>query len=379
MHIRLISACALSGTIALGGWLSTPSVQAQGGAAAPAAKPAAPAKRPLARTPDGHPDIQGTYDVATITPIERPEEFGNRATLTADEATALEQGEAEWKASTLEADKGDRTAPPVGGETDKPKTYLATVLRRGGGVVGGYNTFWLAGGEQVVRIDGQYRTSIVVDPPNGRIPPLKPIAVERQKARLQIRVDPSASESTAAAGPPSAFDNPEARPLGERCILGFGNTSGPPTLPNYFYNNLKQIVQTKDTILIHVEMVHDARIIRMNSTHLPKTVRKWMGDSIGRWEGETLVVDTTNFTDKTVFQGSGENLHVVERFTPQSDGGLLYQFTVSDPDTWDRSWKGEYVWRASNEQIYEYACHEGNHGLVNVLRGARYEDSQKKK
>ncbi len=323
------------------------------------------------------PTFRGPYDVATITQLERPEEFGNRATLTAEEAKLLEEGEAEWRASTLEPDSGTRTAPPVGGETDTPKTYLAALLRRGGGVVGGYNTFWLAGGDQVARIDGQYRTSIVVDPPNGRIPPMKASAIEKQKKRLESRVDPSASESAATAGPASAFDNPEARPLGERCLLGFGNTSGPPTLPNYFYNNLKQIVQTKDTILIHVEMVHDARIIRMNSTHLPSTVRKWMGDSIGRWEGDTLVVDTTNFTDKTLFQGSGENLHVVERFTPTSEG-LHYQFTVSDPDTWDRSWKGEYIWRATDEQIYEYACHEGNHALTNVLRGARYTEQQKK-
>jgi hypothetical protein len=159
--------------------------------------------------------------------------------------------------------------------------------------------------------------------------------------------------------------------IAERCILGFGSTSGPPTLPNYFYNNLKQIVQTPDTIVILNEMVHDARIIRMNAEHLPPTIRRWMGDSVGRWEGDTLVVDTTNFTSKTQFQGASENLHVIERFKRVDASTLLYQFTVEDPTTWDRPWTGEYPWVATSEPLYEYACHEGNYSLEGILRGAR--------
>ena len=159
-------------------------------------------------------------------------------------------------------------------------------------------------------------------------------------------------------------------------MLGFGSTSGPPTLPNYFYNNLKQIVQTPTTVMILVEMVHDVRIIRMNAEHLPPTVRKWMGDSVGHWEGDTLVVDTTNFTNKTQFQGSSEQLHVVERFTRVNANTLLYRFTVDDPQTWDKPWGGEYPWNATDEHIYEYACHEGNYALGDMLRGARAQEKE---
>jgi hypothetical protein len=139
---------------------------------------------------------------------------------------------------------------------------------------------------------------------------------------------------------------------------------------------MKQIVQTKDTILILNEMVHDARVIRMNAQHLPPTIRRWMGDSIGHWEGDTLVVDTTNFTSKTRFQGSGENLHVVERFTRVDPKIVLYRFTVDDPDTWDRAWTGEYPWNATSENLYEYACHEGNYSLGGMLRGARQREAE---
>jgi hypothetical protein len=153
--------------------------------------------------------------------------------------------------------------------------------------------------------------------------------------------------------------------------MGFSSTAGPPALPNYFYNNLKQIVQTRDTILILNEMIHDARVVRIGGTHLPASIRKWMGDSVGRWEGDTLVVDTTNFTGKTQYEGSSDQLHVVERFTRVDEKTLLYRFTVEDPTTWDRSFTGEYPWVATDERIYEYACHEGNHAIENILRGAR--------
>jgi len=166
----------------------------------------------------------------------------------------------------------------------------------------------------------------------------------------------------------------ELRPLGERCILGFGSTSGPPTLPNYFYNNYKQIVQTPDHVMILVEMVHDVRIIPLNKPHAPAAVRKWMGDSVGRWDGDTLVVETTNFTNKTRFRGSSENVKVTERFTRTDDGTILYRFTVDDPSTWVTPWTGEYPWVATTERIYEYACHEGNYALQNILRGARAQE-----
>ena len=171
--------------------------------------------------------------------------------------------------------------------------------------------------------------------------------------------------------PAGSYDDPERRPLGERCLLGFGSTSGPPALPDYFYNNLHQIVQTPDSVMILTEMVHDARIVRMNAQHLPKTIRQWMGDSVGHWEGDTLVVDTTNFTDKTRFRGSTENLHVVERFSRVDARTLLYRFTVEDPATWAQPWTGEYAWPATNQPIYEYACHEANYALGDILRGAR--------
>jgi hypothetical protein len=142
-------------------------------------------------------------------------------------------------------------------------------------------------------------------------------------------------------------------------------------LPTYFYNNLHQIVQTKDSVMILTEMVHDARIVRMNAAHLPKTVRKWLGDSVGRWEGDTLVVDTTNFTDQTRFRGATEDLHVVERFTRVDARTLLYRFTVEDPATWEKPWTAEYAWPATDQLMYEYACHEANYALGNILRGAR--------
>jgi hypothetical protein len=354
-------------------WLASGSLAAQN--AKPAAKAAAPARaaaKPWTapRMPDGKPDLQGFYDVATMTPVERPAGVKNLV-LTDEEAAAMEQYEAQRQVKNDAPIAGDRTAPPVGGDTTTPKTYLEFLERAGGGAVGGYNNFWLAGGTHVIRVDGKPRSSLVIDPPEGKLPPMKPEAQKRNAAfAAGGAVSPDANEG-AASGPPGAFDAPELRPLAERCLLGFGSTSGPPTLPNYFYNNMKQIVQTKDTILILNEMVHDARIIRMNAEHLPQNVRKWMGDSVGRWDGDTLVVDTTNFTNKTQFRGSGENLHVVERFTRTGPHALLYRFTVEDPTTWDRSWTAEYPWNVSDQNIYEYACHEGNYSLGGMLRGAR--------
>jgi hypothetical protein len=368
--LAFIGCLGLAATLAL----TQAPVDAQTQKPATPANTAAPAKAAIPRLADGHPDFQGFYDVATMTPVDRPRGVKNLV-LTEQEAAAMEKYEAQRQVKNDAPLAGDRSAPPVGGESTAPKTYLEFLEAAGGGVVGGYNNFWLAGGNHVIRVDGQPRSSLIIDPPDGQVPSMKPEAQKRNAAFLAGAVAPDAGEA-ATTGPPGAFDGPESRPLAERCLLGFLNTSGPPTLPNYFYNNMKQIVQTKDTILILVEMVHDARVIRMNAEHLPPTIRKWMGDSVGHWEGDTLVVDTTNFTNKTQFRGSGENLHVVERFTRTGPNTLLYRFTVDDPSTWDKSWTGEYPWNATKENLYEYACHEGNYSLPGMLRGARQKEAE---
>ena len=328
----------------------------------------------LPRTSDGHPDLQGTYDVATMTPVERPAGV-NSLVLSKEEAAALETYEQQRQVKNDAPLSADRGAPPVGGESTTPKSYLEILEKFGGGAVGGYNNFWLAGGTQMITVDGQKRSSLVVDPPDGKVPPMKPEARKRNAAFLAGAVSPDASEG-GSAGPAGAFDGPELRPLAERCLLGFGSTSGPPALPNYFYNNLKEIVQTPSSVMILNEMVHDARVIRIGGQHLPSNIRKWMGDSVGHWEGDTLVVDTTNFTGKTQFHGSTDQLNVVERIKRVDAHTLLYRFTVDDPLTWDRPWTGEYPWVATPEHLYEYACHEANYSLGNMLRGARQMEAE---
>jgi hypothetical protein len=321
------------------------------------------------RLPDGHPDLQGTYDLATMTPLERLP--GYPPSLTKERAEALQKAEAARKAKEDQPSRADRPAPPVGGDTSAPTSFFDALEKAGGGAVGGYNRFWLNQGTAFTVVDGQIRTSIVVDPPDGHVPPYNADARKRLAAARATPTSDARESQDPTAEPPGAFDNPEQRPLGERCLLGFGSTSGPPALPDYFYNELHQIVQTPDAIMILTEMVHDARIVRMNAQHLPPTIRRWMGDSVGHWEGDTLVVDTTNFNDKTRFRGSTEDLHVIERFTRVDDKTLLYRFTVEDPNTWDKPWTGEYTWPATDKPIYEYACHEGNYALTDILRGAR--------
>jgi len=313
------------------------------------------------RTADGHPDLQGLWNAATLTPLERPKEVGDRLTLSDAEAAAIAERERATIERRARASDPNRPAPAVGGESVEGRTPG----------VGGYNYFWIDRGNSAFMVDGQWRTSIIVDPPEGRIPPMLPEAVARNASVRYAR--PTADAPESVPGAPGAYDNVEQRPLAERCLLGFGSTSGPPTLPNYFYNNMKQIVQTPDYVMILIEMVHDARIIPLNRPHAPKEIRKWMGDSVGHWEGDTLVVDTTNFTDKTRFRGSSENLHVVERFRRVDEKTILYQFTVEDPTTWARPWSGEYPWVVADagDHLYEYACHEANYALGDILRGAR--------
>jgi len=314
--------------------------------------------------PVDHPDLQGTYDIATMTPLERA--AGTPLVMTKEETARLEGERAARVHRASLPSNGNRDAPPVGGDGS---TGAA-------GNVGGYNNFWVDNGTEYFSIDGQKRMSIVVDPPDGRIPKMLPQA--QQRVARVARPTSDASESDPGFECPTAYDDPERRPLGERCLLGFGSTSGPPALP-VLYNNFHQIVQTPDAVLILNEMVHDARVVRMNAEHLPAAIRKWMGDSVGRWDGDTLVVDTTNFTDKTRFLGSSDALHVVERFSRIDAHTLRYRFTIDDPHTWEQPWSGEEAWPATDQLLYEYDCHEGNYALGDILRGARLRETEKER
>jgi hypothetical protein len=319
--------------------------------------------------PDGKPDLQGVYDLATLTPVERPN--GLPAVLSDEQVAKLErQAQAAVDAGGRPID-GNRSAPPKGGDGSVGPA----------GNVGGYNSFWIDRGSRYTIVDGQKRSAIVIDPPDGRVPPVNQKGRERQAARVALaRLTSDVAESNdPGLEPAGAYDDPERRPLGERCLLGFGSTSGPPILPNYFYNNLHQIVQTADSLMILTEMVHDARVVRIGGRHVSPNIRRWLGDSVGRWEGDTLVVDTTNFTDKTRFRGSTDKLHVVEYFTRVDANTLKYRFTIEDPDTWDRPWTGEYTWPITQDHLYEYACHEANYAMGNILRGARQREAEVEK
>jgi hypothetical protein len=354
--------------------------QAQPGKKAPAPKAANAGKYHPPRMPDGHPDLSGTYDAATLTPLERMR--GTNLVMTKEEAAKEEAAEVSLKQEGDKSIEGNRAAPPKGGDGSPGPA----------GNVGGYNSGWLDPGSTFTVVNGEIRASLVVDPAEGRVPPL--VSGASKRAGASSYVLPSGvgllkvllttrrtSDATESGDPglektPGAYDDPESRPLAERCLLGFGSTSGPPILPNYFYNNLHQIVQTPDAIMILTEMVHDVRVVRMNAQHLPKNIRQWLGDSVGHWEDDTLVVDTTNFTDKTGFRGSTPDLHVIERFTRAGEHALLYRFTIDDPQTWTKPWTGEYSWPEANGPIYEYACHEGNYALRDILKGARQRDKE---
>ena len=335
----------------------------------------------IPRRADGRPDLSGTYDTATLTPLQRPARFGDRLTLTPEEAATIEadpfalraffniapSGSDERSGNfAAEASNANREAPPAGGDGSGGAA----------GNVGGYNTFWIDRGTGVFQIDSEWRTSIITDPANGRRPPLTPAARTAAAERAAF-FRPNTGTAWWLDGDldaPGPYDDPEIRPLAERCLLGFGSVGGPPMLP-VLYNNLKKIVQTDDHVLILVEMVHDARVVRMNQEHAPAEIRSWLGDSVGRWDGDTLVVDTTNFTDRPALGGGSSNLHVVERFTRIGPDALLYEFTVEDPTVWTAPWSGEYVWPASDNRVYEYACHEANYSFQGILGGARVLES----
>ena len=320
----------------------------------------------IPRLPNGKPDMSGTYDVATLTPLMRSGRFGDKAELTEKEAKEY----AEYWANNLakDAEKSDpnREAPEVGG-TD---IYVPEFAGAAGGV-GGYNAFYVDIGDNMYKIDGKYRTSIIVDPPNGRFPKTVPAAMERAKANAVYRHKNTGTawwrEKNLDVGP---YDDPELRDDAERCLMGFGSTAGPPALP-VMYNNMKRIVQTEDKVVIVNEMNHDARVVRMNSEHVDPEIRSWLGDSIGWWDGDVLVVETTNFNDSPALFSATRDLKVTERFRRDSKDRLIYSFTVEDPGTWSAPWSGEYPWPVADGKMYEYACHEGNYALGGILRGAR--------
>jgi hypothetical protein len=326
----------------------------------------------IPRTADGKPDLSGSYDVSTLTPLERPKEFGDNLYLTPERASEIVEEE-RLRVAAREANRGVVTeAPPVGGA---PPVGVGEEFREtsGAGNVGGYNNFWTDRGTDVFTVDGKFRTSIIVDPKDGRMPPPTEDAIERMSERRKLRRPNDGTAWWVDVEGPGPYDGPESLGIAERCILGF--TGAAPTFPS-LYNNFKRIVQTEDHVMILIEMVHDARIVRLNSEHAPPEMRSWLGDSIGWWESDTLVVDTTNFHPSAGVRGGGENTHVVERFTRQPDGNLLYRFTMEDDTMWTAPWTGEYVWRASDEKVYEYACHEGNYSMPSILKGARLLESE---
>ena len=321
----------------------------------------------IPRTEGGRPDLSGTYDAATLTPLSRPKEFGDNLELTAADASRIVEENRQRIADRSENRGPVEDAPPQGGA---PPIGIGEEFSEasGAGNVGGYNNFWVDPGEDVFSVDGKFRTSIIVDPKNGQMPPPTEAAIERLVKRRKLRRPNDGTAWWSDVEGPGPYDGPESLGISERCILGF--TGAAPTFPS-LYNNYKRVVQTEDHIVIVIEMVHDARVIRMNSEHPPASQRSWLGDSIGWWEGDTLIVDTTNFTERTQTRGGSPNTHITERITMQPDGNLLYNFTVDDPTSWVAPWTGEYVWRASDEMQFEYACHEGNYSMEGILKGAR--------
>jgi hypothetical protein len=309
------------------------------------------------RTSSGTPDLTGVYDTATLTPTQRPEWMGETEYLYPWFAKTLNWvfGAVEKWALADESDP-DREAPPSGGDGQNAG---------GAGGVGGYNLFYIDPGNSLGEINGVIPTSIIYDPPDGRYPATQP-GIE---ARMGTVYQSFAHENTGQAtwldhDGPGPFDGPE---------------SLAPTVPTIssLYNNYKRIVQTDTHVMILQEMVHDARIIRIDSDHTPDENRKWLGDSVGHWEGDVLVVETRGFREISGLPGADENLHVVERFSLMEDGNLYYDFTVTDETVWSAPWSGRYVWQSRpKDQVYEYACHEANYAMGNILRGARLLESE---
>ena len=277
-------------------------------------------------------DLEGVWAFATLTPLERPAEFEGKVFVSDAEASA-------WADQQLE--RGNRDRRDGGAAVDVGRAV---------------NDYWFERGTALAALDGKRMTSLIVDPLDGRVPPLTPQARDRAAAR-------------AADNREHPADGPENRSLQERC-LAFN--AGPPIQVGP-YNNFVKILQFGDRVVIFTEMIHDARIVWLDGRpHPPDTVKQWLGSSRGTWQGRTLVVDTRNFNGKAGFRGTGERLHLVERLTRVNANELLYEFTVDDPDTFTRPWTGRMPMTRTDAQIFEYACHEGNHALEDILRGARY-------
>ena len=301
------------------------------------------------RTPDGHPDLQGNWTNVTLTPFEREE--GRGRVFTREEVEAIER--------------------PGDGCPANPGTIACGRAAREGSTnearLSGqeYSEVYWDRGSRVAIVDGEYVTSLVTNPANGRRPPL----TSEGERRLQEYED--------FRDQFGLYDHPELRPLAERCIVSFGSSAGPPMIPNTAYNNNYTIVQTADYVMIKAEMVHDVRIIRLGEPdRLPAHVHPWFGDSWGRWEGDVLVVETTNINPTHRFQGIAPtaDLKVTERFTRVDEETFLYEFTIDDQTTYTQPWGGVIPYNRFNDQLYEYACHEGNYSLSSVLSGARYEE-----
>ena len=294
------------------------------------------------RLPNGQPDLQGVWSNKTLTPLTRDRALGDARQLTPEQVAAKEGAqaafvEAEYAPSDPNREAGAGAQGGNDGNTDD-----------------GYNEFWKEEGDRIQMINGEYRSSIIIEPANGQIPFIPDRSLRR---RLPEGL--------------SANDGPEGRPLAERCLLSFGNHSGPPMLP-VMYNNNYQIVQNDDYVMIMAEMNHDARIIKLNDEP-DLHMQKWMGDSVGRWEGDTLVVTTAGFHPQQTIFGASQNLTITERFTRTAESEILYAFTVDDPTVYTEAWTGELMFNArpADEKIFEYACHEGNYALPGVLAGAR--------
>jgi hypothetical protein len=295
----------------------------------------------------GQPDISGVWSNATTTPVERPRELADKLALTEEEAAEVQGGAESYRVA------GDFVTDQTSGAPSDRNTNL------------GYNRFWTDPGTQVMRVRGEPRSSLITTA-DGRVPP-------RREGAPPPPVDPR-SLSDEFGNDEGRNDHPEARGLPERCV--FMPTTAGPVLRPVLYNNNYRIVQGRDSVAIMVEMIHDVRVVRLDSEHRDDGVRPWMGDSIGWYEGDTLVVETVDYHPDQDFYGASDELKVTERFTRVADNRLHYQFTVEDPVVWDRPWGGEYEFWAS-EGIYEYACHEGNYGLHNILAGGRREDLQR--
>ena len=301
------------------------------------------------RTPDGHPDLQGNWTNSTLTPFEREE--GRGRVFTWEEVKEIERpsGDCPANPGTVACGRVEST------------TGSAEVRLRGQE----YSEVYWDRGSRVAIVNGEPRASLVTNPVNGRRPPLTPEGEQRLQETRDIR------------GQFGQYDHPELRPHGERCIVSFGSSAGPPMIPNTAYNNNYTIVQTADYVMIKAEMVHDVRIIRLGEPNrLPAHVRPWFGDSWGRWEGDVLVVETTNINPTQAFRGipASADLKVTERFTRVDENTFLYEFTVDDPTMYTQPWGGEIPYRGFDDMLFEYACHEGNYSLASVLSGSRYQE-----